>query len=129
MALVPVAHWNRCGGRPLASVNFTASVDRDLLRRAKVLAAQHDTSVSALLNAELRYIVETCELAERHGNRNAALLLAFSLGRITDLEAMDQLQLEHEEELFLLMAQAHLPMPRLTDQATEAMAADLQSLV
>lgn len=113
----------------MASVNFTASVDRDLLRRAKVLAAQHDTSISALLNAELRYLVETCELAERHGNRNAALLLGFALGRIGDLEVMEQLHLEHEEDLFLLMAQAHLPLPSLADQATEAMVSDLQQLV
>ncbi|WP_094559295.1 hypothetical protein [Synechococcus sp. 8F6] len=113
----------------MASVNFTASVDRDLLRRAKVLAAQHDTSISALLNAELRYLVETCELAEQHGNRNATLLLGFALGRISDIEVMEQLNLDHEEDLFLLLAQAHLPMPRLADQATEAMVSDLQQLV
>jgi len=37
----------------MTSVNFTASVDRDLLKRVKVLAAMNDTSVSALLNGEL----------------------------------------------------------------------------
>jgi hypothetical protein len=112
----------------MASVNFTASVDRDLLRRAKVLAARNDTSVSALLNAELRYLVETCEQAERLGNSNAAVLLAFSLGRISDEQAMEQLRLEHEEDLFLLMAQAHLPMPRLSEEATAAMVAQLEAL-
>ena len=104
-------------------------MDRNLLRQAEVLAARHDTSISALLNAELRYLVETCELAERHGNRNASLLLAFSLGRISDLEVMEQLNLEQEEDLFLLLTQAHLPMPRLPDQATEAMVSDLKQLV
>jgi hypothetical protein len=104
-------------------------VDRDLLRRANVLAAHHDTSISALLNAELRYLVETCEMADRHGNRNAALLVGFALGRLSDLEVMDQLTLEYEEDLFLLMAQAHLPMPRLRDQATDSMVNDLQQLV
>jgi hypothetical protein len=34
---------------------------------------------------------------------------------------LDQRQLEHEKDLFLLMAPAHLPLPRLLDQATEAM--------
>jgi len=43
------------------TVNFTSSVDRDLLRRAKVIAAKSDTSVNALFNAELRYLVETFE--------------------------------------------------------------------
>ena len=79
--------------------------------------------------ASVPNLVETCELAERHGNRNAALLLGFAFGCISDLEVMEQLHLEHEEELFLLMAQAHLPLPRLADQATEAMVSDLQQLV
>lgn len=79
--------------------------------------------------ASVPNLVETCELAERHGNRNAPLLLGSALGCISDLEVMDQLHLEHEEDLFLLMAQANLPLPRLADQATEAMVSDLQQLV
>lgn len=77
--------------------------------------------------ASVPNLVETCELAERHGNRNAALLLGFALGRSSDLEVMELLHLEHKD-LFLLMAQAHLPLPRLADQATEAMVSDLQQL-
>ncbi len=34
------------------TVNFTSSVDRDLLRRAKVIAAKSDTSVNALFNLD-----------------------------------------------------------------------------
>ncbi len=41
----------------MATVNFTGSVDRDLLKRAKVIAAKTDTSVNALFNAELRHLV------------------------------------------------------------------------
>ena len=78
--------------------------------------------------ASVPNLVETCELAERHGNRNAALLLGFALGRSSDLEVIELPHLEHEEDLFLLMAQAHLPLPRLADQATEAMVSDLQQL-
>lgn len=79
--------------------------------------------------ASVPNLVERCELAERHGNPNAALLLGFALGGSNNLEVMDQLHLEQEEDLFLLMAQAHLPLPRLADQATEAMVSDLQQLV
>ena len=39
------------------TVNFTASVDRDLLKRAKLIAAQSDTSVNVLFNAEMRRLV------------------------------------------------------------------------
>ena len=47
-----------------STVNFTGSVDRELLKRAKVIAAKTDTSVNALFNAELRHLVETFEAAE-----------------------------------------------------------------
>jgi hypothetical protein len=77
--------------------------------------------VELLMGQKLRYMVEPCELA--------LALLAFSLGRISDREVMEQLNVEHEEDLFLLMEQAHLPMPRLPDQATEAMVATLQQLI
>ena len=37
------------------TVNFTGSVDRDLLKGAKIIAAKSNTSVNALFNAELRH--------------------------------------------------------------------------
>src|SRR5665647_2923109 len=102
-------------GTAMANVNFTGSVDRDLLKRAKVVAAKADTSINALFNAELRYLVETFEAAESAGNQNYRALLDFSLGRINDLEAMSALGINSEEDLFLLMAKSRLPMPRLPD--------------
>lgn len=111
------------------TVNFTSSVDRDLLRRAKVIAAKSDTSVNALFNAELRYLVETFEAAEAGGNQNYRVLLDFSLGRIDDEAAMDALGIDSDEDLFLLMAQAHLPMPHLPEKVTKAMVDTLNSLV
>jgi len=45
------------------TVNFTGAVDKDLLKRAKVVAAKNETSVNALFNAQLRYLVETFENA------------------------------------------------------------------
>ena len=112
----------------MATVNFTGAVDRDLLKRAKVIAAKSDTSVNALFNAELRYFVETFELAEAAGNQNYRILLDFSLGRIDDLAAMRALGIDADEDLFLLMAQAHLPMPRLSEAATQGMVAELNAL-
>ncbi|HEY8710828.1 MAG TPA: hypothetical protein VIM34_22850 [Burkholderiaceae bacterium] len=110
------------------TVNFTGAVDRDLLKRAKVIAAQSDTSVNALFNAELRHLVETYEAAQATGNQNFATLLDFSLGRITDLTALERLGLDSEEDLFLIMAQAHLPMPRLNESTTRAMVKGLTAL-
>lgn len=112
----------------MATVNFTGSVDRELLRRAKVVAAKSDTSINALFNAELRYLVETFEAAETAGNQNYRTLLDFSLGRIDDLAAMATLGIDSEEDLFLFMAQAHLPMPRLPIETTQGMVDELNAL-
>lgn len=112
----------------VTTVNFTVSMDRDLLKRAKVMAAQSDTSVNALFNAELRHLVETYEGAQALGNQNFATLLSFSLGRIDDLTVLARLHLTSEEDLFLLMAQAHLPMPQLSETATRSMVEGLAAL-
>lgn len=109
-------------------VNFTGSVDRDLLKRAKVIAARSDTSINALFNAQLRYLVETFESADAGRNANYATLLAFSLGRLDADATLRALGLDSEEDLFLLMAQAHLPMPRLPEAETAGMVEALHDL-
>lgn len=111
------------------TVNFTGSVDRHLLKRVKIIAAKSDTSINALFNAELRHLVETYELAEQAGNQNFKSLLDFSLGRSDDHAAMAALGIDNQEDLFLLMAQAHLPMPRLADSTTKNMVDSLQALI
>jgi hypothetical protein len=112
----------------MTTVNFTGSVDRELLKRAKVVAAKADTSINALFNAELRYLVETFEASEASGNQNFRTLLDFSLGRIDDQAVSNALGIDSEEDLFLLMAQARLPMPRLPEVVTHAMVDSLNAL-
>ncbi|MDR3054228.1 MAG: hypothetical protein LBU53_02330 [Zoogloeaceae bacterium] len=116
---------------PLATrnVNFTGSVDRDLLKRAKIVAAQFDTSVNALFNTQLRYLVETVESADEQKNTNYSALLNFSLGRLNYLDTLKTLRLDSKEDLFLLMAQAHLPMPRLPQAETGRMKKALRELL
>ncbi len=111
-----------------ATVNFTGAVDRDLLKRAKIVAAKNDTSINALFNAELRYLVETFDGAENSGNQNYKNLIAFSLGQATAAQTLERLGTDSTEDLFLLMAQAHLPMPRLPEAATQAMVQSLHLL-
>lgn len=112
----------------MATVNFTGAVDRELLKRAKIIAAKTDTSVNALFNAELRYLVETFEAAESSSNQNFRALLDFSLGRVDDQATMTALGIDSEEDLFLLMAQAHLPLPRLSAETTQGMVNELNAL-
>jgi hypothetical protein len=111
-----------------STVNFTGSVDRDLLKRAKIIAAKSDTSINALFNAELRYLVETFDAAERGDNQNFKALLDFSLGRVDEIATLNKLGIDGVEDLFLLMAQAHLPMPRLPDATTLDMVSQLHAL-
>jgi len=113
----------------MANVNFTGAVDRDLLRRAKVIAAKSDTSINALFNAELRFLVDTYEAAESSRNQNYRTLLDFSLGRVDDTTAMQLLGIDSQEELFLYMAQARLPMPRLPQACTNHMVEQLNALM
>jgi hypothetical protein len=110
------------------TTNFTGSVDRALLQRAKIVAAKTETSINALFNAELRYLVETFEAGEASNNQNFRALLDFSLGRRDAATTMQATGIDSEEDLFLMMAQAHLPMPRLPDATTRAMADSLHAL-
>lgn len=109
------------------ATSFTGSVDRDLLKRAEIVAAKSDTSVNALFNIVLRHLVETFEAGEVSANQNFTILLDFSLGRRDDRDAMVALGIDSEEDLFLLMAQVHLPMPRLPESVTRAMVISLQT--
>lgn len=110
------------------TVNFTGSIDPDLLKRAKVIAAKTDTSVNALFRQQLTQLVETFETAEQSGNQNFRVLLDFSLGRTDSQAAMDSLGIDSDEDLFLLMARARLPMPRLSQSVTSNMVVQLKDL-
>lgn len=112
----------------IQTTNFTSAVDRELLKRAKIIAAKLDTSINALFNTQLRYLVETFEQGERNQNGNYQTLLAFSLGKLDYRAAIAKLGIDNEEDLFLLMAQAHLPMPRLPETQTREMVAVLKKL-
>jgi predicted transcriptional regulator len=61
--------------------NITLKVDRELLRRARVLAAEKDTSVSALVSEQLEKVVrerEGYEQAKQHAL--AVMKRGFNLG-------------------------------------------------
>jgi hypothetical protein len=111
------------------TVNFIGSVDRDLLKRAKVIAAKTGTSANAIFNAALLHLVETFEAAEIADNQNFRSMVDFLLGRADASTTMTSLGIDSEEDLFLLMAQSHLPMPRIASDATRSMVDSLQALV
>jgi predicted transcriptional regulator len=61
--------------------NVTISLDKDLIRKAKVLAAQRDTSLSRMLSDELASAVEKAERYDQARRKALADLAAgFHLG-------------------------------------------------
>jgi len=73
--------------------------------------------------------VKTFEAGETSAHQKFKSLLDFSLGRCDDRCTMRALGIDSEENLFLLMAQAHLPMPRLSESVTQKMVKSLQAFV
>jgi hypothetical protein len=55
-------------------------------------------------------------------------LLDFSLRNIDDNHALQALGIDNDEDLFLLMARAHLPMPRLPESNLSRVVDDLTAL-
>jgi hypothetical protein len=67
--------------------NITLSIHEQLLRKAKVFAAQRGTSISGLLAQELQHLIEAQEAYEQSEKKAISLLdQKFSLGgqKITD---------------------------------------------
>ena len=57
--------------------NITISLDRELIKRAKIIAAQRNTSISGLLSQELQRIIED---AEQYGRAKAQALADLKTG-------------------------------------------------
>jgi hypothetical protein len=63
--------------------NITISLTRDVLRKAKVLAARRDTSISRLIAEEIEFLVRSEETYERAERQAMALLdEGFHLGGV-----------------------------------------------
>jgi hypothetical protein len=61
--------------------NITLSIEKDLIRKAKILAARKDTSISKLLSEELARIITGEDLYESARKRaTARLKKGFHLG-------------------------------------------------
>ena len=73
--------------------NITVAIDRDLLKRARGLAAKRGCSVSALLAGELRELVASDQVYEAASRRARGLLasgLALSGARMVDRQALHE---------------------------------------
>ncbi len=72
--------------------NITLAIPRDILRKAKILAIEKNTSLSGLLTQTLRELVERQESYDQARQRNLTLL-----DRGLDLGTQGKMNWEREE--------------------------------
>ena len=64
----------------------------------------------------------------KEATENYRILLEFSRGRIPYRKLMADLQLETDEDLFLMMCAAELPMPTLSEETLDSMSRILENI-
>jgi len=110
------------------TVNFSASIDKTLLKRTKIAATKLGVSVNVLISQQLAYFIEKHEHAEAQGNENFQILAEFSLGLRSATSAMTALSIASHAELNSLLDAARLPKPTLPEPIIEQMVEDLRAL-
>lgn len=100
--------------------NVTFAIDDDLLRQSKIAALQMDLSLNAVVRTLLDGFVKSVgTTADKTGNYRK--LLDFALGRIPYRALMTELHIDSDEDLFLMMCGAGLPMPTLPKEELKKM--------
>jgi hypothetical protein len=124
-----VPHWMPLRKRRGHGQGQILSIDRSRSFKASQHSRYKDRDGQSMPYCkELLHLTSAFEAAESSFNQNFMSLLDFSLGRLNDLEVKDHLGIDSDEDLFLLMTQAHLPMPRLSSETTQDMVASLNAL-
>lgn len=98
--------------------NFTVAIPDDLLADAKVAAAKAGTSLNAIIRTLLEGYVRN-ERAPLTGNYE--ILFRYSIGQISEQDAVEELHLDDSDALHALTVQAGLALPRLSLEETAAM--------
>jgi hypothetical protein len=97
--------------------NTTFNLPDTLLSRAKAYAAEHGTTVTAIIREHLEAVTA------RSGEPVDDALLAFSRGRLTKEQAMKAMGLRDYAELLVALGDADLPLPTLAPHEIENQAA------
>lgn len=98
--------------------NTTFDLPDDLVQRAKSYAAQHGTTVTALVRDHLERVTGYRSSQPRGDDP----LVMFSEGRMTKEAAVAALALRDYSDLLLALGARGLPMPGLPTHEVEAMA-------
>ena len=96
--------------------NTTFNLPDDLIQRAKVYAAEHDTTLTAIVRSHLEQVTGYVPDAGREDP-----LLAFSKGEIGKAEAIQKAGLRDYAELLMALGQRRLSLPTLPPHEVRAM--------
>ena len=91
--------------------NITFSLDKDLLREVKVIAARYDTSLNALVRDYFRHLADSGVVADGEMNGNLERLFLYSIGRLSRSEACRELGAD-DFRLTQMLRMAGFPPPR-----------------
>ena len=98
--------------------NTTVNLPDDLVQQAKAYAAQHGTTMTALIRDHLERVTGYRAAKPRQSDP----LVAFSEGRMTKEAAVAALGLRDYSDLLLALGKRGLPLPSLPRHEVEAMA-------
>ncbi len=111
------------------SVNFTIALDRDALRRAKIIAARHDTSVNAMIRHYLDHLHDIGLDNEGNASGNSEVMFKYSMGLIPKKQAMTELGVSDYGIFVRMMGRAGLPLPAVSKDLERKMVGDFLQVV
>ena len=97
--------------------NTTLNLPNDLVQRTKAYAAQHGTTMTALVREHLERVTGYREEQARTNDP----LVAFSGGRMAKEAAIRALGLRDYAQLLVSLGERNLPLPKLPAHELEAM--------
>ena len=107
--------------------NITCVIDDSLLRQVKVIAAQHESSVTALVRNYFAHLVESGLQETETTTGNLQALFDYSVGRIGRHRAKAFLGVE-DDVLTSMLRQAGFPPPRATIEQEDRMLEEIKDI-
>lgn len=118
--------WTHYNG----GMNITFSLDDQLISAAKLVAAKHDTSISALVRTSLEHQVALDNEATSSGASGVLQeLIDYSMGRRPRAVTMAVLGIDDYGVLLRLLNAAQLPHPLIPLAKRQAMAAGMAKAI
>ena len=107
--------------------NITFVIDDGQLRQIKIIAAQHDTSVNALVRSHFAHLVASGLQETDAMNGNLRTLFDYSVGRVGRHKAKALLGVG-DDVLTCMLRQAGFPPPRASIEQEDRMLEDIKDI-